>query len=115
MLEALLLPWPAFIALVAVLFAIDLLLGSRGTSLRAAVLWSVIWIGAGLSFGYWIWATQGADAATAYYAAYILEKSLSVDNIFVFVLVFSELRIPANQQHRVLLLGSSARSSCAPS
>ena len=44
-------------------------------------------------------------AAAAYYAAYILEKSLSVDNIFVFVLIFSQLRIPAHQQHRVLLLG----------
>jgi tellurite resistance protein TerC len=105
MFEALLQPWPAFIGLVVVLFAIDLCFGSRGTDLGAAVLWSVIWIGAGLSFGLWVWATQGGDVATAYYAAYILEKSLSVDNIFVFVLIFAELRIPANQQHRVLLLG----------
>jgi TerC family integral membrane protein len=69
------------------------------------VLWSTVWIAAGLAFGAWIWATQGGEAGTAYYTAYVLEKSLSVDNIFVFVLIFSELRIPAHQQHRVLLLG----------
>jgi tellurite resistance protein TerC len=105
MLEAFLHPWASFFALVVLLFAIDLLVGSRGTDLRAAVLWSVIWVGAGLAFGLWVWATQGSDVATTYYAAYLLEKSLSVDNIFVFVLIFSELRIPAHQQHRVLLLG----------
>jgi tellurite resistance protein TerC len=48
---------------------------------------------------------KGGEVAAAYYAAYVLEKSLSVDNIFVFVLIFSQLRIPAHQQHRVLLLG----------
>jgi tellurite resistance protein TerC len=87
------------------LFTIDLRFGSRGTDLRAAMLWSAIWVGAGLTFGLWICASQGGEVATTYYAAYLLEKSLSVDNIFVFVLIFSQLQIPANQQHRVLLLG----------
>ena len=105
MLEVLLQPWPAFFGLVIFLFAIDLLFGSRGNDLRTAALWSAIWVGAGLIFGFWIWATQGGDVATAYYTAYVLEKSLSIDNVFVFVLIFSELRIPASQQHRVLLLG----------
>ena len=98
-------PWAAFFGLVIVMFTIDLLFGSRGTSLRAAILWSALWIGTGLAFGLWVWAVKGGEVATAYYAAYILEKSLSVDNIFVFVLIFSQLRIPAHQQHRVLLLG----------
>ena len=104
MMFELLQPWAAFFGLVILLFTIDLLFGSRGTDLRAATLWSAIWIGAGLTFGLWIWASQGGEVATAYFAAYLLEKSLSVDNIFVFVLIFSELRIPANQQHRILLL-----------
>jgi tellurite resistance protein TerC len=73
--------------------------------LRAAALWAAVWVGAGLAFGLWVWASHGATAATAYYTAYLLEKSLSIDNIFMFVLVFAELRIPASQQHRVLLLG----------
>jgi tellurite resistance protein TerC len=97
--------WAAFFGLVTLLFTIDLLFGSRGTDLRAAVLWSAIWVGAGLAFGLWIWMFQGGEVATVYYAAYLLEKSLSVDNIFVFVLIFSQLQIPAHQQHRVLLLG----------
>ena len=98
-------PWAVFFGLVLVLFTIDLFFGSRGTNLRTTVLWSAIWIGAGLAFGLWIWASRGGELAAAYYAAYLLEKSLSVDNIFVFVLIFSELRIPAYQQHRILLLG----------
>lgn len=98
-------PWAAFFGLVIVMFTIDLVFGSRGSNLRAAVLWSALWVGAGLAFGLSIWAAKGGEAAAAYYAAYLLEKSLSVDNIFVFILIFSQLRIPAHQQHRVLLLG----------
>ena len=105
MLELSLQAWAAFLGLVIFLFTIDLLFGHRGSSLRAAALWSAIWVGAGLAFGLWIWAAKGGEVAAAYYAAYILEKSLSVDNIFVFILIFSQLRIPAHQQHRVLLLG----------
>lgn len=105
MIEPLLAPWAAFLGLVIVLFTIDFAFGHRANDLRASILWSAVWVGAGLAFGVWIWAMKGGDAATAYYAAYLLEKSLSVDNIFVFVLIFSQLRIPAHQQHRVLLLG----------
>jgi tellurite resistance protein TerC len=56
----------------------------------------------GLAFGVWIASTQGTTAAAEYYAAYLLELSLSVDNIFVFLIVFSELHIPAEHQRRVL-------------
>src|SRR5262245_35231038 len=98
-------PWAVFLGLVVILFTIDLLFGHRGNDLRASMLWSAVWVGAGLAFGLWIWAMKGGEPAAAYYAAYLLEKSLSVDNIFVFVLIFSQLRIPAHQQHRVLLLG----------
>ena len=58
------------------------------------ILWVVVWIGLSLAFGLWILVTRGTGAAAEYYAAYFLEKSLSVDNIFVFVIVFSELHIP---------------------
>src|SRR5580765_2035544 len=53
----------------------------------------------------WVAASQGRSAATEYFAAYLLEESLSVDNIFVFVVIFSELHIPAEYQRRVLLFG----------
>ena len=59
----------------------------------------------GLAVGLLVAATQGRDAATEYVAAYLLEESLSVDNIFVFVVIFSELHIPAEHQRRVLLFG----------
>ena len=67
--------------------------------------WVIVWVGLGLALGLWVAATQGRSAATEYFAAYLLEESLSVDNIFVFVVIFSELHIPAEYQRRVLLFG----------
>jgi tellurite resistance protein TerC len=67
--------------------------------------WVVLWVGLALALGLWVAATQGRSAATEYFAAYLLEESLSVDNIFVFVIIFSELHIPAEYQRRVLALG----------
>jgi tellurite resistance protein TerC len=68
-------------------------------------LWVIVWVGLALALGLWIAATQGRSVATEYFAAYLLEESLSVDNIFVFVVIFSELHIPAEYQRRVLLFG----------
>ena len=67
--------------------------------------WVIVWVGLGLALGLWVAATQGRSAATEYFAAYLLEESLSVDNIFVFVVIFSELHIPAEHQRRVLVFG----------
>src|SRR5258708_35619033 len=69
------------------------------------VAWVIVWVGLGLALGLLVAATQGSSAATEYFAAYLLEESLSVDNIFVFVVIFSELHIPAEHQRRVLLFG----------
>jgi len=69
------------------------------------VLWVVVWVGLSLSLGGWVLAAQGTAAAAEYYAAYFLEKSLSVDNIFVFAIIFSELQIPRQYQLRVLRFG----------
>lgn len=63
------------------------------------------WIAVALAIGVWVAVSQGATVAAEYYAAYLLELSLSVDNIFVFVIVFAELRIPAEHQRRVLRWG----------
>src|SRR4029453_3968201 len=67
----------------------------------------VFWVGVGLAFGAWVAIAKGATAAAEYYAAYLLEFLLSVDNIFVFVIVFSELHIPAENQRRVLAGGAT--------
>jgi tellurite resistance protein TerC len=69
------------------------------------ILSVVFWIGLGLAVGLWVLLAQGTSAAAEYYAAYFLEKSLSVDNIFVFAIIFSELHIPAEYQRRVLWFG----------
>jgi tellurite resistance protein TerC len=63
------------------------------------------WVGLGLALGLWIAAARGPAAAAEYYAAYVLEKSLSVDNIFVFIVIFSELHIPPERRRRVLWFG----------
>src|SRR6266436_9126023 len=76
-----------------------------GARLSSNMLWVIAWVGLGLAVGLLIAATQGRDAATEYVAAYLLEESLSVDNIFVFVVIFSELHIPAEHQRRVLQFG----------
>jgi tellurite resistance protein TerC len=72
---------------------------------RRNLAWSAGWIASALALGLWIAATRGSTAAAEYYAAYLLEKSLSIDNIFVFVIIFSELHIPAERQRRVLRAG----------
>ena len=73
--------------------------------MRRAVLVSVAWVGAGIVFGMAILVWQGGDAGQEYFAAYLVEKALSVDNIFVFALLFQAFAVPAAYQHRVLFAG----------
>jgi len=78
---------------------------STAAPLRKNVAWTVGWIALSVALGVWITITRGTTAGTEYFAAYLLEKSLSIDNIFVFVVIFSELHIPAQYQRRVLRAG----------
>jgi tellurite resistance protein TerC len=79
--------------------------GHDAAERRRSLAAVVAWVGLGLAFGLWIAATRGGTAAAEYYAAYVLEKSLSVDNIFVFIVIFSELHIPPERRRRVLWFG----------
>lgn len=79
--------------------------GGRETSRQAAAVWSGVWIAIGLGFGGLIGWVLGARAAEDYLAAYLIEKSLSVDNLFVFLVIFGTLRIPSEAQHKVLSYG----------
>lgn len=72
---------------------------------REALGWSVVWVSLGLLFGCGVWAFMGSERALEYFAAYVVEKSLSVDNVFVFAIIFSSLAIPRLYQHRVLFWG----------
>ncbi len=99
--------WMAFTILVFVLLGIDLFShrGSHGESRRTAYLWSGIWIAAGLLFAVFVWLFMGARAGHEYLAAYFIEKSLSLDNLFVFLIIFRNLQIPTEYQHNVLYWG----------
>ena len=99
--------WGLLAGVMLVLIAIDLFAhrGDRVDSRSRALVWSVVWIGVAIGFGGFVAAWLGAAAAEQFFAAYLLEKSLSVDNLFLFVVIFGALGIPANEQRRVLTWG----------
>jgi tellurite resistance protein TerC len=100
--------WAAFAAFVLGMLLLDLLVlhrRARAVSPKEAGGWSAAWVAAGLGFGGLLWLWQGSGTAQDYLAGYLMEKSLSVDNLFVFALIFSAFAIPSRYQHRVLMLG----------
>lgn len=74
-------------------------------TLKEAAIWSIIYIGLALLFGLYIFVADGSVAATEYYAGYITEKALSVDNLFVFMIIMGTFRVPRENQQKVLLFG----------
>lgn len=99
--------WTIFVVGVFVLLMIDLWAhrGGRENSRRWAIAWTVIWIAAGLAFVFVVWWLLGAQLAQEYLATYFTEKSLSLDNLFVFLVIFNSLGIPHRYQHKVLFWG----------
>lgn len=100
--------WIGFGVLVTVLLALDLLVFHRhdhAPSLRESAGWSVFWIALALGFGGVVWWWDGAGAGTQFVTAYLIEKALSMDNIFVFVVIFRFFHIPLKYQYRVLFWG----------
>jgi len=94
--------WIVFGVVVVTALAVDLLVSAKG---RNPAVWSAVWIGLGLAFGGWIALRRGSEAGVTYLSAYLLEKSLSVDNLFIFILIFSLTGIPAALQRRALFWG----------
>lgn len=99
--------WLAFTLAIAVMLAVDLVLhrDNHVIGFREAAVWSAVWIGVGLGFGVVLWVWQGGDVAATYYSGYLIEKALSIDNVFVFALVFAAFAVPPRYQHRVLFWG----------
>ena len=90
------------------MIAADLLFFHReahAVSIKEALVWSVVWTVLGVAFAGVIWVWLGSTAAGEYIAGYVIERSLSVDNIFVFAVIFGYFNVPAAYQHRVLLWG----------
>jgi tellurite resistance protein TerC len=102
------LAWAATAAGIAALFAVDLLVAGRRAHVvgfREAVGWSLFYIGAAVAFGLLFGTLAGWRFGAEYFAGYIVEKSLSVDNLFVFVILLSAFAVPAEHQQRVLTFG----------
>ncbi|WP_322512648.1 TerC family protein [Chloroflexus sp.] len=100
--------WIAFHAIVFFILALDLGVFHRRShrvSAREAGIWTLVWISLSLAFNGLIWLWRGPEDALNFLTAYLVEYSLSVDNIFVFVLLFSYFRVPPQYQHRVLFWG----------
>ncbi len=99
--------WGAFAAVIVILLAVDLLAhrGAHIIGFREAAWWSALWVGVAIIFGGVVFATLGTTAGVEYTTAWLLEKSLSVDNLFVFALIFGYFKVPREYQHRVLFYG----------
>jgi TerC family integral membrane protein len=99
--------WLVTIGAVLLLFAVDFLLTRKPheVSMREAVGWSAFYIALPVAFGAWIWSTYGSDRGLEYYTGYLVEKSLSVDNLFVFIILLGAFAVPRELRQRVLLIG----------
>jgi tellurite resistance protein TerC len=99
--------WAVVLALIVGMLALDLVAHRRAhaISLREAAGWSTAWVVIGLAFGAWVWAEYGADRGQEYFAGYLIEKSLAVDNVFVWAVIFGYFAVPRAYQHRVLFFG----------
>lgn len=100
--------WVGFNIFVLAMLAIDLGVFHRkahAVSIREAATWSAVWITLSLIFNYGVYHFLGAQRGLEFLTGYLIEKALSVDNIFVFVLLFSYFRVPAKYQHRILFWG----------
>ena len=100
--------WVVFSAIVAVLLLLDLLVFHRhdhAPTLRESVGWTVFWIGVAAAFNGLVWWWRGSEQAMAFLSGYVVEKALSMDNVFVFAVIFGFFRVPLMYQHRVLYWG----------
>ncbi len=100
--------WAVSVGAIIALIAIDFFTVSRHpheVSFREAAIWSIIYIAIAIGFGVLVWFWQGSTLGTQFFAAYLVEKSLSVDNLFVFVIILTQFAVPSILHQRVLLFG----------
>jgi tellurite resistance protein TerC len=100
--------WVAFVAGLLALLLLDAFLFHRRpeeVGVRPAVVWSIVWLALGLAFAFVVWAVDGSTAAREYLAGYLIERSLSLDNLFVLALILGYFAVPMAYRHRALLWG----------
>ncbi len=103
-----LLVWSVTVGAILLLIIIDLLTVSakpHEVKFKEAAGWSIFYIGIAIGFGIWVWQQYGSQMGTEFFAAYLVEKSLSVDNLFVFVIILAQFAVPSAFHQRVLLIG----------
>ena len=100
--------WLVVIAAILILIFLDLVTVSRkphDVMFKEAAGWSIFYIALAIVFGIWVWQTAGSQFGTEYFAAYLVEKSLSVDNLFVFIIILTQFKVPSIYHQRVLMIG----------
>ncbi len=100
--------WSAFLVVILILLSLDLGIFNRKAhkvSVKEALIWSIVWISLSLGFGSWVYFRFGAQDGLEFFAGYLIEYALSVDNVFVFILIFSYFAVPSHLHHRVLFWG----------
>ncbi|PVZ13186.1 TerC family protein [Actinomycetospora cinnamomea] len=99
--------WAAVLAGIVAMLVVDLVAHRRAhvIGVREAAAWSAVWVAIGVGFGIAVWWFWGAEFGQQYFAGYLIEKSLAVDNVFVWAVIFSFFGVPREYQHRVLFLG----------
>ena len=103
-----LLTWSIVVGAIVLLVVIDLLTVSRKAHdvlFKEAAAMSIFYIAVAIGFGVWVWQTAGSQFGTEYFAAYLVEKSLSVDNLFVFIIILAQFKVPSIFHQRVLMFG----------
>jgi tellurite resistance protein TerC len=100
--------WAALVLAILGLIVLDFVTVSRkphDVMFKEAAIWSIFYIGLAIGFGIWVWTSYGSTYGTEYFAAYLVEKSLSVDNLFVFIIILTQFAVPSIYHQRVLLFG----------
>lgn len=99
--------WAAVLGVIVAMLAVDLFAHRRAhvVGVREAAAWSAFWVALGVGFGAIVWWVWGGEFAAQYFAGYVIEKSLAVDNVFVFAIIFGYFAVPREYQHRVLFYG----------
>lgn len=100
--------WVVTVSLVALLISIDLFTASRkphDVKFKEAILWTLFYVGISIGFGIWVFSSYGSKYGTEFFAAYLVEYSLSIDNLFIFVIILAQFAVPSIFQQRVLLIG----------
>ncbi len=99
--------WLSVLGLIVAMLLVDLFAHRKAheIAVKEAALWSLFWVASGVAFGILIWNHFGAEFGQQYFAGFLIEKSLAVDNVFIWAIIFASFAVPRKYQHRVLFLG----------